>query len=165
MIYFLRAILLHGPMVEEELIMSNADWTDFLGNSHCINTWTHTKVTHLHSSFSDHIPIVMELKNSGQQGERNLERPFRFEKMWCNEEEFPQIISAAWERMGDKPSISEVAEAIDQLGKDLKRLEQTCLWKYKCSIEGSIQQDGKAGCEGAHSREFSSITRLEKGCE
>ena len=40
--------------------------------------------------------------------------------MWCKEENFSEIISYTWERMGNKESINEVAEAIDKLGKELK---------------------------------------------
>ena len=65
----------------------------FFGNIQSLKTWPDLKVTYLHSSYLDHLPILLELKDLGQQGESNREKPFRFEKMWCSEEGFSNIIS------------------------------------------------------------------------
>ena len=92
----------------------------FFINTQGVQTWQIIKVSHLHSSISNHLPIFLETKQAGQQDEDKRERPFRFEKMWCKEDNFSEIISYAWERMGNKESINEVAEAIDKLGKEPK---------------------------------------------
>ena len=53
------------------------------------------------SSLSDHLPISLKVKDSRQQEEEDKkERPFRFEKMWCNDEGFSEIIFTVWDKMG-----------------------------------------------------------------
>ena len=74
----------------------------FFGNIQSMQMGNGIKVFHLKSSYSDHLPIMLDIKEPGQQKQVNKERPFRFEKMWCGEDGFPDKINSASSGIGEK---------------------------------------------------------------
>ena len=64
---------------------ANPAWKEF---------YLEANVTHLARINSDHYPLVLNLNpNMGNASDR----PFRFQSIWLNHEEFPTVVKAAWE--------------------------------------------------------------------
>ena len=56
----------------------------------------HTKVTHLQSTYSDHIPILINLSRLNQQCKKK-KIPRRFEEKWVCQPGCEEVIHASWE--------------------------------------------------------------------
>ncbi|XP_023883345.1 uncharacterized protein LOC111995659 [Quercus suber] len=64
---------------------ANPSWKDL---------YSEANVTHLARINSDHCPMVLNLNpNLGNVSDR----PFRFQSIWLNHEEFPTVVRTAWE--------------------------------------------------------------------
>ena len=76
-----------GDLIQYRLhrCWANPGWKEF---------YPEANVTHLAKINSDHCPLVLSLNpNMGNI----LDRPFRFQSIWLNHEDFPSVVRATWE--------------------------------------------------------------------
>lgn len=64
----------------------------FLGNDSCVSTFPDSKVYHLYSGGSDHIPLI--LNTTHQQTKK---KSFRYEPMWASDPTLHNIIQSTWQ--------------------------------------------------------------------
>lgn len=61
-----------------------------------IELFPHVKVSHLQASYSNHIPILINIIGPDQRG-RTKKIPCRFEEKWASHAECENVIRQAWE--------------------------------------------------------------------
>ena len=74
----------------------------------------HSKVTHLHAAYSDHVPILLTTQGA-THSTRGEKIPKRFEEKWASHPECEQIIMEAWN--GTNPTGSPMFRLFEKIKK------------------------------------------------
>lgn len=91
------------------------------------------KIKHLPRYKSDHNPILIEAYNTPKaQTEVSKRKKFRFEQMWCREEQFKEVMREAWGETKWKEDISGKIERCGEI------LQSWAYWNF-----GSIKKRKK----------------------
>ena len=104
--------------------LATADWFLKFPNS---------RVTHLHSVFSDHRPVWVELHRSGSKSRPSRKR-FRFEEMWTLHQGCEDTIKRAWESRHRGTAMFQVVEKIKVCREHLKKWSFTQFGSIRAAI-------------------------------
>ncbi|XP_057248909.1 uncharacterized protein LOC130590477 [Beta vulgaris subsp. vulgaris] len=88
-----------------------------MGNDGWITDWQHTEVANLPEGEFDHCPLVIRsFVNESKK------KPFRFFNMWCQAEQFQEIVRQGWQCNISGTKMYMVVGKLKLLKKELKRL-------------------------------------------
>lgn len=119
----------------------------FFANERWRGLFAGTFVTHLPKRKSNHLPLVLCMKESrGSVEKRSKRKLFRFEAMWLREEESTNVVSAAWRRGEDASmNLSRTANKLSVwsrkvFGNTAKEIRE-CQHKMKALMEVTQTQE------------------------
>ncbi|KAK4433421.1 hypothetical protein Salat_1104400 [Sesamum alatum] len=73
--------------------------------------WPNSQVRHLQRVYSDHCPILFERTASTKRGDKQTQRPGRFEALWIKSEMCEEAISNLWGNLlAQDPSSTLISE-------------------------------------------------------
>ncbi|XP_058092497.1 uncharacterized protein LOC131238936 [Magnolia sinica] len=88
-------------------VLINASWS---------MSFPHFKVSHLPRIHSDHAPLLLSLPRLLSGGPK----PFRFQRMWTQHEEFLNVVKLAWNKVKSSHPVYNVLSKLKQVKQDLK---------------------------------------------
>ena len=93
-----------------------------LANNEWLLRYEGTTVHHLTCSTSDHCPLFIEPEVVVPT---NLEKPFRFEKMWLADKGCSDTVRQVWSKQSNRDIASGIVPKIENCGKALKKWSST----------------------------------------
>jgi exonuclease III len=70
-----------------------------------------TTVYHIQTTISDHCALLVDIKKEeAKYGHSNQMKPFRYENMWRQHEDYPDVVTKAWNLSGDTMDLSSLKE-------------------------------------------------------
>ncbi|XP_062017671.1 uncharacterized protein LOC133734024 [Rosa rugosa] len=83
----------------------------FVASQSWKNLYSASRVLHLNPSTSDHLLILLEVREH-MQTKRRRGRRFRFEELWLREEDCKQIVEQSWESGSGSDAFSKICDKI-----------------------------------------------------
>ncbi|KAL0004760.1 hypothetical protein SO802_012321 [Lithocarpus litseifolius] len=129
----------------------------------CTNDWLQqfgaTKVFHLKSSTSDHIPIWIVPNGLDPPP---LSRPFRFEEMWLSDKGCGRTVEAVWRDDFNCEAEVQVIRKIEKCGKDLTQWSRQHFGSVRRKLKEKKKQLEKAELVAMHSGNNFQVRELTK---
>ncbi|KAK9989615.1 hypothetical protein SO802_029854 [Lithocarpus litseifolius] len=129
----------------------------------CTNDWLQqfgaTKVFHLKSSTSDHVPIWIVPNGLDPPP---LSRPFRFEEMWLSDKGCGRTVEAVWRDDFNCEAEFQVIRKIEKCGKDLTQWSRQHFGSVRRKLKKKKKQLEKAELVAMHSGNNFQVRELTK---
>ncbi|KAF5458754.1 hypothetical protein F2P56_022761 [Juglans regia] len=109
----------------------------FLANGQWCDLFPQSVVTHGSISYSDHMPIWLEVEGGGERGRQKM--LFRFEAMWVGEEGCQCIINRVWDKEGQRNDVEKAMKMILDCGEDLQRWNESHFGKVQSELKKAQQ--------------------------
>ncbi|KAL5540972.1 hypothetical protein UlMin_043769 [Ulmus minor] len=109
-------------LVMKDLLMVLEHLDRCFGNLEWVDTFPSSMVNHLNFWGSDHRPLLVKLKSllSGEKcGKKRRVGKFQFERAWCDDPEYGEIIRSSWLAKGAGMSIRGIVDNIELYGLKL----------------------------------------------
>ncbi|XP_062020746.1 uncharacterized protein LOC133737146 [Rosa rugosa] len=95
-------------------------WTEELQN-----LFPCSRITHLHSSTSDHSPLLVAVSDAPVRQSGRRKALFSFEQYWATHQECEEVIQRGWQTAAEGDPMSKVCQRIKQTGKDLFKWQKS----------------------------------------
>lgn len=112
-------------LVKLDRFLATSDWLQYFPQSRALN---------LKPSKSDHLPILMEIREARPKKKKKKKR-FRFEEFWLREEECKKIVESHWNNACTSDPFSTLCSKIGSTRKALLEWSRNLFGKLKDDIE------------------------------
>jgi hypothetical protein len=94
-----------------------------------------TTVYHIQTTISDHCALLVDIKKEeAKYGHSNQMKPFRYENMWRQHEDYPDVVTKAWNLSGDAMDLSFLQGKLRNMQIELSRWSYTSFGSVKKNI-------------------------------
>lgn len=84
----------------------------FVASSSWNNRFPASRVLHLNPSMSDHLPILLQVREHRPKKRRRKKR-FRFEEFWLHDEDCKKMVELGWEGANGGTALTRVCNKLD----------------------------------------------------
>lgn len=115
----------HDIRIRLDRFFATSSWTDLFPAS---------KVTHLKPCYSDHLPILLELRSHRPRKRRKKKR-FRFEEFWLKDLECKVIVEAGWSSFVGTDPVTVIMSKISNTREQLMEWNRSHFGHLKTEID------------------------------